>query len=231
MKLIYIAGLEHSGTTLTDYLLGTYPSAISLGEISAFFSPSHMRSYITKWNSAPDARLCSCRSKWKKCEFWKPILGLSGLYSDEPIIEKYKKLFEYVESKYGKDTIIIDSSKSLQTLKLLIENSSFLNLTSQNLSVAFVLKDVRSFSASMLARQSRDGRKKTLLSTLRIFNYWLGANKAFLSFFKDKKITYKLNLYEHLCVKPELATKIILDGFIRNPLVENEISKKLSKQI
>jgi len=46
MKYIYILGLEHSGTTLTDHMLSAHPRVTGVGEVAQFFSVDHMRHYL-----------------------------------------------------------------------------------------------------------------------------------------------------------------------------------------
>jgi len=48
MKYIYILGLEHSGTTLTDHMLSAHPRVTGVGEVAQFFSVDHMRHYFEK---------------------------------------------------------------------------------------------------------------------------------------------------------------------------------------
>ena len=148
MKIIYVVGLEHSGTTLTDHLLSTHPNILGLGEVASFFSPEHMRQYIDKWGKYPDVSLCSCKKDWRQCDFWGPIAGLCGLDSDTPILTKYQKLFSYIEKTQGEKTVIVDSSKSIATLKMLVENTSNLGISHNDIFVIFAIKDVRSFAAS-----------------------------------------------------------------------------------
>lgn len=200
MKLIYILGLEHSGTTLTDHLLSTHPKVLGLGEINSFFSTQHMSYYSQKWGHLDDAYICSCGEAWKDCSFWGDIEKLSGLNSQLSIIEKYKTLLSHIQQKGNQADIVIDSSKSLDTLKLIIENSDFLNLSTKDIHVVYAVKDVRSFSASMAKKNQHKGG---LLATIRSFNYWNNINQSILSFLENTELSYSINLYEKLCADPK----------------------------
>lgn len=90
MKLIYIVGMEHSGTTLTDKYVGQQLNASSLGEIKGFCDVEHMGNYLRTWGDYPDAKMCSCESEWQHCEFWGDILSLAGCNSDAPLLSKYE---------------------------------------------------------------------------------------------------------------------------------------------
>lgn len=207
MKVIYIAGLEHSGTTLTDHLLSSHPNILGLGEISSFFSPEHMKRYIDKWGSYPDAILCSCGRDWRKCEFWGDIVDLCGLHSDGSMLSKYRKLFKHVRLAEGEEVAVVDSSKSLRTLEMLVEGHKDLNISLADILVIFTVKDVRSFAASMI---NKTNDKNSLVSVFHSFNYWLGANRMLLDFLEDSELNVSINLYEQLCNDPR--------GFIRKEL-------------
>lgn len=200
MKYIYIAGLEHSGTTLTDHLLSQHPNFIGLGEIASFFSTVHMNQYMKKWGNYPDVSLCSCGKTWKECNFWGHLVHLCGLNSDSPIIGKYKELIDYIRSNFGEETAIVDSSKSLPVLKTLINGHSELKISIRDILVIFSIKDVRSFTASI---SKKSGSEKSFLSVFHNFNLWHGANKQFLDYLKSNCINFSINLYEKLCADAE----------------------------
>ena len=207
MKLIYIAGLEHSGTTLTSHLLSQHPNCLGLGEIASFFSTAHMKQYMKRWGKYPDVSLCSCGKTWRECEFWKSLVHLCGLNSDLPMLKKYKSLTEHIRSVIGEETVLIDSSKSLEVLRALIDGRSALDIPLCDISVVFNVKDVRSFVMSL---ESKSDVKRSFISVYRSFNLWLGANKQFLDYLKNSDINFSINLYERLCSDTEafVATQL-----------------------
>lgn len=200
MKYIYIAGLEHSGTTLTDHLLSQHDKCIGLGEIAAFFSSDHMQQYMERWGNNTDWNLCSCGKTWADCEFWSGIVGLCGLNSRATLVEKYEALLSHIRSSVGEDAVIIDSSKSLLTFRILIENLPKFGIRREDILLVFTIKDVRSFAASV-GRKSNQSR--SILSLLRTFNWWLGENREYLNAFEKDRVHFLVNLYERLCSDPE----------------------------
>jgi hypothetical protein len=170
MKLIYVAGIEHCGSTLTDFLLSRHPTTVGLGEVASFFSPVHMQWYLREWGELPDAKMCSCGKVWADCEVWGPLAALNGAGSDLPMIEKYSALLQHLASLYGNEIIAIDSSKSLATLTLLADNDDHLGLSFDDLLAVLAIKDVRSFAASMLRKE---GAANSLRGTYSIFKRWL----------------------------------------------------------
>jgi len=200
MKLLYIVGLEHSGTTLTDKLLGSFPNCVGLGEVASFFSPQHMRLYLQRWQGKDDVRRCSCGKDWAQCEFWCELNGLCGEQSDATIIEKYRALLRRVARLYGDDAVVVDSSKSLSTLQILVEAADELGLRKSDIVVVFAIKDVRSFVASMIRKS---GAKSSWLAVVRAFNLWFGSNRQMLRLLRASGLSVVVSLYEALCRDPQ----------------------------
>ena len=221
MKLVFILGLEHSGTTLTDYLLSLQPNVLGLGEIASFLSASHMRQYMQRWGSYSDVSLCSCGADWNECPFWGEIIQLSGLHSDQSLAQKYKHLFQHIRTTYGDNLVVVDSSKSLDTLAMLLQQHEQMGFNATDIHVIYTLKDVRSFTASIINKQ---GQAKSLLSIVRCFNYWLKVNRAMLDFVETHTGPVSINLYEHLCADPDafvraqMAPLLPANGAAADPL-------------
>lgn len=109
MKVIFILGTGHCGSTLLDLILGSHSKMFSLGEVYRVVS------------SDPPVPICDICEE--DCEFWKPTLlkSIQNIYTDnlpkqigrklgvlEAIeVSFYKKLFEA-----SKNNILIDSSKN-----------------------------------------------------------------------------------------------------------------------
>jgi len=137
IKLIYIVGSGHSGSTLIERILGSSKNAISVGELKA------LRFYIVKKdfkkNVNKDEFLCTCGEELVGCKFWSKIISSvdpknlipyrSGKFEKlgESYFPKEKreafddiKVYENIISqarKQKKDaTTIIESSKDLGRL-------------------------------------------------------------------------------------------------------------------
>jgi len=223
IKLIYILGLEHSGTTLTDYLLSAHESVIGLGEIGSFFSPAHMKQYDDRWGGNDDAYICSCGEPLDKCSFWSDLEHLSGLKSDSPLPYKYQCLLQNIKTLFGDECVIVDSSKSIECLKVLISNLAELGLSKEDVLVVYALKDVRSFAASMIKKSRQAGG---FVSVLRTFNYWLGANREILAFLRSSGINYVVSFYEALCRDPDGLIQGYLEqlNYLSNALLASQNS-------
>lgn len=209
MKLVYITGLGHSGTTLLNQLLTQHTSIVSLGEVASIFSPQHMRAYEKRWKDAPDFDLCSCGLRWSTCPFWGKIEHLSGLKSQDPLGSKYRALFEYVRSTRGDDVVIVDSSKSLPALDAVLETAGALGLPRKDILLIHAVRDVRGFVCSRTVGQKAS---RSFVGLLRMFNLWLGSNREIKEYLEDRALASRLVLYENLCADPVATVDRLLDG-------------------
>ncbi len=210
MKYIFIAGLEHSGTTLINHVLSQHRDVIGLGEVAPFFSRHHMTQYMARWGEYADARLCSCGETWERCPFWGGLIDLNGLNSNRPILEKYHRLVHYIRSHSMAEPIVVDSSKSYSFLRTILDHHDEIGLGKDDISVILSVKDVRSFATSIAKKQ---GATSSLLSHLRTFNWWVSENKKFLNYLNGREIPFDLVLYEKFCVDPEHFLRSILEKF------------------
>jgi hypothetical protein len=62
-RILYIAGLPRSGSTVLGYALGGLPDAIFVGEL-AFF-----------WRRFSEGDLCTCGKALPECDFWSAVVG------------------------------------------------------------------------------------------------------------------------------------------------------------
>ncbi len=184
-KIVYIAGLGHSGSTILDMALGSHPNMIGLGEIYAVFNSKN-------YNNLFENSTCSCGEKGKDCSFWKNARDLSE--SNTSSEEKYLQLIELFSEKYGDEMILVDSSKnSYPYLKLL--DKKF------DLRIIYLTRDYRSWS------YSRFSRVKNPLFYL--FMRWFLENKKLLHVLNRNKFnTFKVG-YEELALFPEFVLEKI----------------------
>lgn len=90
MKVIYIMGVGHSGSTVFSRYLSQIEGACAIGESKGYFE----QSYDKRWDVT---KYCSCGEKYDDCEVWghKPenVKDLQGILADKGF------------------TVMIDSSK------------------------------------------------------------------------------------------------------------------------
>jgi hypothetical protein len=135
-KLVFVASLSHSGSTLINLLLGAHPKLVGLGEIDTVLqmSPAQLES--------ERVMRCSCGVKVRDCAFWKPAMGALLAWPLADLRERYAILFETFQQLYGADATIVDSSKYIGQLRTVAA------LPDVDMKVIHLLKDVRGFTVS-----------------------------------------------------------------------------------
>ena len=129
LRVLYIASLPHSGSTLLDLLLGSHSAVHGLGELQA------LRRYVApeQEGSSAKRRKCTCgaSSVWL-CPFWSSVdetlrlSGTEGLQAlniaaedDERFRRDNGALFSAI-ADVAKKRVLVDSSKSLTRLHRLM---------------------------------------------------------------------------------------------------------------
>ncbi len=162
-RMIFIAGEGHSGSTLLDMLLSTGGKAVSLGQTM---------SVLDRNDDEMMRAQCSCGQTGENCDLWGPVLSKT-VGSSVPISlrEKYKVLIERVDELYGPDTSIVDSSKLIGNLQKIESFADFEIVPIQ------IIKDVRSFSVSMIDKAIKRNGKAPVLEPERLFLNWYRHNQ------------------------------------------------------
>ena len=62
-RLIYLAGVPRTGSTVLGRMLGSIPGSIFVGELSLF------------WRRFADGDLCSCGQPLRNCQFWSAVIS------------------------------------------------------------------------------------------------------------------------------------------------------------
>lgn len=181
-KIIYIAGLGHSGSTILDMILGANSKVIGLGEIMPFLR--------RKDHSSDYKSTCSCGKLGSDCEFWSNVeVKIKDADNYE---EAYLKLTDYFFEKYGDDAILVDSSKnSYPYLKKVNEI--------YDLKVIYLTRDFRSWSFSRFLSKKK-------LIPLWIF-WWIAENKKLEFQFKKMGVNCFNVGYEELALYPKFTIK------------------------
>jgi len=217
-KIVYIASLSHSGSTLFDLLLGSNSRIISMGEI---------HSAIKRFDEPQ--RICTCGKEIEECIIWgglRKILRKKARYN---YAYAYCKLLKIVDEVYGKDKFIVDSSKNLSTLKYLIRNNI------KDMHILFLIKDIRSYVLSQSRRKyykklmDKEGWRRIYRTSL-VYNIlnWYKNNKKIKYFLEENRLKYFQLGYEELCFKPEVILRQVSD-FIDIKFEERMLKPKNSE--
>lgn len=119
----YIVGSGHSGSTLTDLLLGSQPDISSFGE---------MKNLVDVASGTKSSGRCTCGKKLYDCHTWRPTLDrlrekalpLKAVRpSHKDFLEVNEEIFASLSKTVGK-RILVDSSKTVKRMQQLINLKS-----------------------------------------------------------------------------------------------------------
>ncbi|MCG2590804.1 hypothetical protein [Rhodohalobacter sulfatireducens] len=185
-KIFYILSLGHSGSTLMEYYLSCYPRSLGIGEAYKAvrtFQKDHIQS-LSEYD----------QQTIEKSDFWKEIHSRTSAF--ESIEEQYIDMYDYIfkSAAFEKYDTIIDSSKSLEGLKILSENFN------DKLNVIVVIKDLRAWLISQIDNKNRKNRKIPIGHKTRSAIHWWRSNSAYLRILKESNIPCSVVSYDLFCL-------------------------------
>lgn len=181
-KIILIAGIGHSGSTILDMALGCHPQVVGLGEVSKVLR-TPLKDFKMKYYQGR----CSCGTLPAECPFWKPTLNALQEHPSRSIEKKYDDLIPYFQENYSTEHILLDSSKTVRPFMSHLHKN-------YDVSVIFLVRDIRSWIHS---RQTREGG-----GTLRLMLRWWRGNRRTLRFLRRHKMNTFVLGYEELALYP-----------------------------
>ncbi len=125
-KLIYIISTGHSGSTLLDILIGTFPNVFSTGEFRyltwLLYSTQNGAGSVEKEN------VCTCGKRFQECEMWSKII--SKTEEDEKIDifnnpSTYKTTLLSDFKDKGKSPLLISIIRKLVSFEMFFLKNSF----------------------------------------------------------------------------------------------------------
>lgn len=189
-KIVFIAGLGHSGSTLIDLVLSNHTSIIGFGQIYTVYNE-------LKNNNINKNRFCSCGKSITDCDYWSRIISIND-QSDISYQSFYESIFNTIHREFKKDTYLLDSSKSLESLE------KILTIPNISLKVLHINKDVRNWCISNIELHKRKYNKNT--SAFKTFLVWYNSNRKFQKYFSINNLQYLNVGYDDFC----LNTKKVL---------------------
>ena len=213
MSLIFIAGLEHSGSTLLDLILGGHPQVVGLGELYQLLRPGspHL--------AHSGDIFCSCGETMAACPFWGATLEQLRAHEHHPLPERYRLVINAARAYFGDDRLFVDASKNLAALQTVQA------LTDLQPRVILLLRDVRGWTVSMQDERRRQHlfnladlwrsnplRLPQHLLTRTAFWYflrWYRGNRKLHTSLEASKLSWMRLGYEELCLYPEYISGLL----------------------
>ena len=211
VRVLYILGGGHSGSTVLSLILGAAPEVFNAGELK--FYSKHSDPDFLRWHSVKNQ--CSCGEEARSCPFWSEVEkkspdlsikyqpGFKGYLEAVfsrliPSTVKYtpndsvlfRHILQTAQDQNQAARIVLDISKNLPRYLQLQANPEL------DVSTIFLVRDGRGYINSY--RKQHQGRILALLLQ------WIGLNFiAWLHLIIDKKPFYKLS-YDHFTQDPEI---------------------------
>ncbi|NET43127.1 sulfotransferase [Okeania sp. SIO2B3] len=224
VNLIYILSSGHSGSTLTDLLLGSHSCVESVGEIFK------LSSYLSDSSNIPNKnRICTCGTLIDHCQYWQSVktklspsvIKKINVFGDNFTKHNYQ-LIKTILDISGK-SIFVDSSKSIPRLENFLRSNLFviqiIHLIRDGRAVGFsskskyqrILSELEEVNQNLFLRikyklLDRKYKKYNFYSTIRDWSYFnLKCHKKF-----GHLPNYHLLRYEDLVSSPENTINEIL---------------------
>jgi len=203
VKIIFIASLSHSGSTLLDLMLNAHPEVVSVGELKQL-------GRFARQEKASRRLRCTCGAdSILTCDFWTRVSELTeaaiGRTIAELNVEDYAEtesfdrdnvaLFQAI-SAVAEKRYVVDSSKQVARLARLLENPAF------DVLPIFLLRNPKGQICSSRKIPVRLTKKqKTPTSLVRLIGNYVRTNREIYDLVKDRP--YAMVRYEELVQSPE----------------------------
>jgi hypothetical protein len=189
-KVLFIACLPHSGSTLTSLLLGHLPNMIGVGSLDKAI-------YMISENPEKEsAVLCTCGSRVGDCHFWSSFVSNSAVFRDVDFVSRYSSAIQYFQSSFGKNKWLVDSSKLPDQIKKihLVPNTSLHGL--------HICRDFRSSIVSTvdLKRKNKNLSRPGWIIGIEAAIRWQRRNNAIRNTLSENKIPFLGFGYEEICL-------------------------------
>lgn len=182
-EIVYILSMSHSGSTLNDLLIGSHSKIQSCGEVR------QLKKYIKSELRPNQSDRCSCGAKpLISCKFWSKVLSnikrkgqfsylISSSKDKNNEIKSNEILFDEIFN-VSKKNIILDSSKSLKKLNILL-------LSKYKIHTIYLIRDPLGQINSILRK-----RKYTIKNFMHALISYIMTNIKFLLFLKKNKVNF-----------------------------------------
>ncbi|MCU0270442.1 MAG: hypothetical protein MUF83_17590 [Acidimicrobiales bacterium] len=142
-EVLFIASLQHSGSTYLDLQLSSHGAWVGVGEISGA-----VRTWLRTRATVSELG-CTCGAAPTDCVFWGAVIERLAADDVRTLAQGYATVQMVFGEVFGPDVSMVDSSKHGTHLELAARGSS-------SLAVLRLTRDVRSWIASEQSRRKRD---------------------------------------------------------------------------
>ncbi|TVP52319.1 MAG: sulfotransferase [Halomonadaceae bacterium] len=190
-KILLIAGIGHSGSTMLDLVLGGHPQVRGGGEVSKV-----LRTPLAEYPRRYEQGSCSCGARPVDCSFWSDSLSWLKDHQADTVEQKYDAFIRHFQQQYGDNKILLDSSKTVRPFMAYLHEH-------YDVRVIFLVRDIRSWVNS---RRSQEGK-----GVLSLMMRWKRGNQRTERFLKRHNMATLTLGYEELALYPEIMLQKVCD--------------------
>ncbi len=143
LRVVYIAGVGRSGSTVLDSVLGNHPLIHSVGELARLANDAWIHNFY-----------CSCGKRSQECPFWAAVYDAWCASSGKVSVEEYVAMQRDVERFRRLPVLVRDSWKKTETFQVYAEQT------------LLILKAIQKISGSSIIVDSSKGVERAFLLSL-----------------------------------------------------------------
>lgn len=199
ITVIFIAGIDLSGSTVVDLALGSLPGVIGLGEVDNILSPDKRFRGENK-NGPVEENICTCGQPGYLCPVWKPVLDFIEHHPSSSYSERYLHLIKKVIEVEPTTRFVVDSSKEAQAFNRV---KAVLSSWKDGVGARYLLLILRRAPLSWLVsdrkRALRRGRARTLRILKRRLRKWIARYESLLRLARQQEgpvLNYSLHSFQ-----------------------------------
>ena len=194
-KILFIASLDHSGSTLMELMLCSHPKVVGIGEANMLIDDDLRR----QRHQELGRRICNCGEPLSKCSLWSKFLSGVENQKTKKFEEKYSSIIDLCSNEFRNAEIIVDSSKYIKPLNCIHELIQNNVLVECDIYVIHLIKDARSYLSSMKYRY-----RLNIFGIIAMLHKWFNYNNSIESYIIENKLGSIRIGYEELCFNSKL---------------------------
>lgn len=192
IKVIYIASLSHSGSTLLDYLLSFHKDIVGLGEVGSTIG--------TRQPLHGDAdKICSCGLAPENCPVWSSYERTfdPSDRSEKTVSERNLNILHIARSTTGR-SVMIDSTKRMRGVR---RTHALAKDGQIEMKLVFLVRDARGWADSLARVALKEGGIRR--PHFWYLFLWRKMNRELEKEIKKEGIPFFRVSYERLCFDTE----------------------------
>lgn len=194
-KIVYIASLPHSGSTLLNLMLGQHPAMIGLGGVD------DVMRWIARAPGEVAAQQCSCGAQVGDCRYWKEVLAAAQTARPGTVAERYRIALDVFALVFGPDVWPVDANQVHEPLAVLAGEPDL------DLRVLSLARDFRSAIVSNVDLKLRRKalRRPRFFLALEAALRWKRENGRIAAAVRKSGLPSLTVGYEEFCLRPNTS--------------------------